>query len=71
MEQNQQISIGDIVICNDIIGVVTGETDKDLTICNKDGGYRMVSKNTQGLGLICSAYAHAALVYKKVMEGIN
>lgn len=70
MVANQNIEIGDIVICNDIVGIVVGETKYDFTLRDKDNQYRVVSRNSKGLALISSAYAHCALFYKRIMGGV-
>ncbi len=63
------IEVGDIVICNDLIGIVVAMNNKDLTIRCRDNSYRIISKNSTGLALVCNAYAHCALFYEKLFGG--
>ena len=64
-----KIEVGDIVICNDMLGFVTDTSPKDVTIRDKEGRYRTVSRNLKGLGLVVNAYAQSALIYKNIMGG--
>lgn len=68
--KNQKIEIGDVIICNDLIGIVVREDARDFTVRDKHDQYRVISKNAKGLALICSAYAHCALFYKQLMGGV-
>lgn len=63
------MSVGDYVIANDLLGVVLGEQDAQLLICDCEGEERLINKDA--CRELVSSYALAASVYVKLRRKAN
>ena len=66
----QKINIGDIIICNDVLGAVVESTSNEYTILLRDGTKTKLHKNAN-IAIVANAYSIATLIYQKVLKKIR
>ena len=59
--------IGDLIICNDVLGTIVDITNNHCIILTDDGS-RIKIRKSVNINLVANAYSIAALVYNKVLH---
>ena len=63
----QTYDIGDLIICNDVLGTIVDITNNHCIILTDDGS-RIKIRKSANINLIANAYSIATLVYNKVLH---
>lgn len=63
----RQISVGDVIICNDVLGAVIEIDKSQYTVLLKDGTHTKLNKSAN-IEIVANAYSIAALIYHKVLK---
>lgn len=58
---------GDMIICNDVVGVVTGCSSTSYKITTKEGSIVELTKSAN-IQIIANSFSIAALVYQKLLK---
>lgn len=67
MQEASKIDKGDIIICNDVVGMVIDNLPKTFSVITKEGNTVELRKSANIL-LIANSFSIATLMYKKILQ---